>query len=116
MWIREIDADFQYLYRAIGSFRPCEVTQTVMSITPHEKGHAHQLVNRQILIHGPDARRRCIAGIAKRRWLTFDMIVPLVGSCTPDRILIRVDFPAPLSPKSAALRPHEPQGRHRLGL
>ena len=29
------------------------------------------------------------------------LILPLVAGCTPDKTLIKVDFPAPLSPNKA---------------
>ena len=74
--IREIDADFQHFIMGnLVHFVHAKCPKACCQFTPHEKvaRHAHQLVDRQILIHSADARRRCIAGIAKRRWLTFDI-------------------------------------------
>jgi hypothetical protein len=101
---RHPDADrAQYLVRLLAhaiAIDDAEAGQAVRFLAAEENvvRHRHRVDQGQILVEGFDARDPCVPGRLQGLGLPVDQHGAFVGHLDPDRILISVDLPAPLSP------------------
>ena len=96
------------------------VIRAIVSMDSQLNGFGPRLISRPM----KKLRVTLMRGLSARSWYTVPMpawlasrgelnstslpsimILPEVGLCTPERILIKVDLPAPLSPSSAWTSP-----------